>query len=250
MGRKPRKNAVKKSLAVAYIRVSTTKERQELGAEAQKAAIERWASEHGVKVVSWHEEEVSGGAPLDARPVLLDAVGAVLAAKAGTLVFSTLDRFSRDPVTAAMVEGELARAGAELVFADGSGNGSDPTAEMVRGIRLAVAKFERRMTGMRIKAALKVKQARGEMTGSAPYGMRAVDGPVRTDKDGNERVIPVLVPDAGEQNVISRILAMSAGGESVRSIQAQLAKDGVTGRAGTPLGVTSIQRILTAKTRP
>ena len=231
-------------LAVAYIRVSTSTEKQALSVEAQKHAIATWARKEGVRIVETFVEEVSGGAQLDKRPILLDAVGAVLTHRAGALAFATLDRFSRDPLTAAMVEGELVRAGAEVVFCDGSGNGSDPSAEMVRTIRLAVARFERRMIGIRIKAALRAKAGRGEMCGKAPFGMRAAPGPERVGKDGQPRRIPVLVPDREEQGTIDKIRELRDDGLSIRGIEDELRADGVVGRAGRPLTKTVIGDIV------
>jgi DNA invertase Pin-like site-specific DNA recombinase len=245
MGRKPNRRAKpNKKAAVAYLRVSTSRQRQELGEAGQRAAIEGWAKREGVRVVAWHVEEVSGGAKLDDRPKLTEAVADVIEQRAGLLVFSTLDRFSRDPLTAALIEAELSKAGAEIVFADGSGNGDDPTAEMVRGIRLAVARFERRMIGARIRAALAVKQRRGEMTGAPRFGFRAVPGPARKDRNGNERQVPMLESAPGEQKIIAEVRRLSNADRSVREIVAELAAKGVTGRKGTPLTRTAVHNLL------
>lgn len=100
--RKGSRGKIFNSHAVALIRVSTDRERQELGADAQRAAIERWAAQNGVKIVSWHLDEASGGAPIDKRQGLLEALESVIAHRAGLLVVQKLDRFSRDPVTAAL----------------------------------------------------------------------------------------------------------------------------------------------------
>lgn len=233
--------------AVACLRVSTDGERQALGADAQRAAITTWALASGVEVVGWHLDEVSGGAPLDERAGLLAALADVTAQGAKRLVFSTLDRFSRDPVSAALVEAELGRHGAEVVFADGSGNGADPTAELVRGIRLVVARFERKLIAARIKAALAVKQARGELTGSAPFGMRPIDGPLRTGRDGVAKPVQLLEPDPAEQVTIARAVALSEAGETVRDVVTSLAAEGHTGRAGKPLALAAVHKILTQR---
>lgn len=232
-----------KSKAVAYTRVSTDTERQELGAEGQRHAIEQWAEKAGVTIVAWYTEAVSGGAPLDERDVLLEALAAVKAHGAGYLVCASLDRFSRDPLSAALAESELARARAELVFADGSASGDDATAELVRGILLAVHRFERRIIAKRVKVALGVKKRRGELTGAAPYGHRAAPGPTR-ERHGQPRVIPILEPSPDEQNVIASVVALSQQGMSIRQIGAELASRGVVGRRGRPLTRDAIHRIL------
>src|SRR5581483_8352197 len=101
-------------LAVAYLRVSKDTKVQELGTEAQRLAIQSWADSNGVTIAQWFVEEVKGGSPLHQRPIFLEALGAVAAHGAGLLVVQRLDRFSRDPLTAALAEAELQRHGATL----------------------------------------------------------------------------------------------------------------------------------------
>lgn len=217
--------------------MSTDLERQSLGAEAQRTAIERWSSSSGVPVVAWHTEQVSGGAPLARRPVLLAALADVGARAAAHLVVARLDRYSREPLTAALATSELERRGATLECAEGGGGGDDDAAALMRTVLVAVAKFEAAMIRARIRAALAAKRARGEMTGAARYGERlAADG------------VHVEI-EPGEHAVVVRILALHAGGRSVRAIAAELAAAGVAGRAGRALGPTSIQRVIT-RARP
>lgn len=233
MGRKPRRQPDPKT-AVAYLRVSTDTTRQELGEAGQRAAIEAWARREGVTVALWLTEEVSGGAKRDDRPVLLQAVAEVAQRRCRWLAFSTLDRFSRDPLTAELVRDELARSGAETVFADGHGNGDDPTSEMVRGIRLVVARFERRMIGARIKAALAVKRARGEMTGAPRYGWKLA-------ADGKHVEL-----NPSEAAIVKTVRHMAAK-RSVRNIAAELAARGVVGRTGKPLTRDAVWQMTRAR---
>jgi len=61
------------TLAVALLRVST--DEQALGMEAQRAAIAGWAERQGITIAHWAEDVgVSGGADLDKRPGLLEAL--------------------------------------------------------------------------------------------------------------------------------------------------------------------------------
>ena len=160
------------NVAVAYLRVSTDLERQALGAQAQRVAVEQWAEKNGITIARWFVEQVTGGAPLDRRPLLLEAIATVATLNAGHLVVQRLDRFSRDPLTAALAEAELRKCGASLVCADGTGGGDDPTSELIRGILLSVARFEKALIRSRIKAALAVKRSRGERVGAPRYGFR------------------------------------------------------------------------------
>lgn len=220
------------NIAIAYLRVSTDTEKQALGAEAQRDSIERWAKANAVQVAAWYVEEVTGGAPLDKRPVLLEALGAVAAHGAGRLVVQRLDRFSRDPLTAALAESELRKSGASLACSDGAGGGDDPTAELVRGILFAVARFEKAMIRARIKAALAVKKRRRELTGVAPYGWRV--GP-----DGK-----TLVPHPEEMATLSAVRALRASGLTMRRVQQEATSRGLMGRTGKPFTLAAVHAMV------
>lgn len=69
------------TVAVAYLRVST--QEQDLGPEAQRAAISSWAECQGVRVVSYFEDRVSGGTKVEDRPAMLEAFGALRGRAAG-----------------------------------------------------------------------------------------------------------------------------------------------------------------------
>ena len=233
-------------LAVALIRVSKGVDVQELGAEAQRHALTVWAEREGYDLV-WVEEveEVSGGSPLEERTGLLEAIALVEARKAKALVFHRFDRFARDPFVALLVERELEKHGAALAFAEGGGDGDDPSAVLMRRMLAAFAEFERKMIKARIKAALAVKRQRGEMTGRAPYGFKAVDGPMRTGKDGQPRAVKVLVEEPSEQATLMRARELAADPSStVRSIQAQLTAEGRMNRRGNPFGLEELSKML------
>lgn len=219
-------------VAVAYVRVSTSLERQELGAEGQRLAIERWAQAHGVHVVGWYVEAASGGLSLDKRPILLESLGAVAAHHAGLLIVAKLDRFSREPLTAALAEAELQRHGATLAVVEGGGSGEDPTSTLIRSILLAVGKFEKQMIAARIRVALQVKRQRRELTGVAPYGYRVGD-------DGK-----TLVPDDRETAILEQVRALRASGLTIRRVQSEATAQGLVGRTGRPFTLKAIHNMV------
>ena len=168
---KRRKKAGDPGLAVAYLRVST--EEQHLGPEAQRSAIEAWASARGVRVVAWFEDRgVSGAAEVARCPGLMDAITEAGAVGAGVLVAAKRDRIARDVMKAAMVERLALREGARVVCADGVGEGDDPASVAFRQMLDVFAQFERAMIQTRTLAAMRVKRARGEFLGEAPIGTR------------------------------------------------------------------------------
>lgn len=216
-------------LAVAYLRVST--DDQALGPEAQRAAIDRWAAAAGVVVVSWHEDRgVSGGASLDKRPALLEALEAAKVAGAGVIVVAKRDRLARDPIVAAMTEAAAARIGARVTSAAGEGEGDDPAALLMRRMVDAFAEYERHLIKARTKAALAVKRARGERVGALPIGFRAGEG-------------PALEADASEAATVARVRELRAAGVSVRAIAATLNAEGHRARGAT-WHPTTVARLL------
>lgn len=184
------------NVAVAYVRVST--EEQNLGPEAQRAQIESWASRAGVRIVSWHEDRISGGKPVEDRPGLLDALASVREFGASLLVAAKRDRIARDVVIAATVEAMAKQSGARVATADGVSYEDTPEGGLMRGLLDLFAQYERAMIRARTKAALQAKLRAGQRLGRVPYGFRAESGS--------------LVRHEGEQAVLARFRAMVADG--------------------------------------
>jgi DNA invertase Pin-like site-specific DNA recombinase len=226
--RKPRQRAGDGRLAVAVLRTST--EDQNLGPEAQRAAIERWAASCGVTVVSWHEDRVSGAAPVEERPGLLAGLAALRAYGAGLLVAARRDRIARDVVVAATVERLAQDAGARVITADGVTIGDTPEGQLMRGLLDLFAAYERAVIRARTKAALAVKRSRGErVSGRAPLGYRFECGR--------------LVPDPAETAALARVHALRDKGLSLARVVAVLNAEGVDCRGGR-WHVTTLARAL------
>ncbi|MCK9463507.1 MAG: recombinase family protein [Proteobacteria bacterium] len=216
---------------IGYLRVST--DAQDLGPVAQRSALEAWCAARGASLVAVFEDKgISGGAELDKRPGLLGALSAVKAHGAGLLLVAKRDRLARDVVVAAMIERVIRRHGADVVAADGVGNGDGPADEFMRTVIDGAAQYERALIRARTRAALAVKRSRGEKTGgSVPFGFRL-------EKDGVH-----LVADDGEQTVIAVVRQLRVDGLSIRGIVERLNADGVRGR-GSRWHKTSVVRLL------
>lgn len=224
---KQRIRAADPKRAVAYLRVSTDDQR--LGVEAQRAAVEAWAAREGVQVASWHVDDgVSGAAPLPERKALLEALAA-LDGGAGWFLVAKRDRLARDVVSAGMICRLVEKSGARVLSADGTGNGDGPEAGLLRGIIDVFAEYERQIIRARTRAALAAKQARGELTGKAPFGYRRAADGIRLELDDQE------------QRVIARARELRAGGHKLREICSEL---GPVSRAGTPLSLQALHRIV------
>lgn len=215
-------------IAIGYIRVST--DDQALGQAAQRAALEAWAAREGVTLASVHVDAgVSGAAPLEARPALLEAMVELGELKAGVLVVMRRDRLARDPIVAAIVEREAAKLGARVISADGVGVGDSPEAQLMRRIVDAMAEYERALIKARTRAALAVKRSRGELIGSVPLGLR-VDASGKLEPGG---------PDAA---LVARAKALRASGLSLVRVAEAMASEGLVGRSGRPWNATQVAR--------
>jgi DNA invertase Pin-like site-specific DNA recombinase len=137
----------------------------------------------GALLASVHaDEEVCSVDPIDKRPALLEAIASL--GKGDVLIVAKRDRFARDPIVVAMIEAAIRRRGARIVSAAGEGTeGDGPTDVLMRRIVDAFGEYERLIIKARTKAALAVKNGRGEKTGGAiPYG--SMRGPDRLGSNG------------------------------------------------------------------
>jgi DNA invertase Pin-like site-specific DNA recombinase len=228
MARKEQMNDQNK--VILYVRVST--DEQALGPTAQRAAAERWCAMRGATLAAVYEDlGVSGGAPIDKCPGLLEAIDAIEEHGAGVLLVAKRDRLARDVIKAAMIEQLARRKGATVASAAGEGEGDDPASALMRTMIDAFAQYERALIGARTRAALAVKKAKGQRVGRIPFGHRlAADG-------------VTLEEDAREQDVIRACKDMKASGMSLSTIATELDKRGMSPRDGAwyPMRV---QRVL------
>jgi site-specific DNA recombinase len=218
---------------VGYVRVST--EDQHLGPDAQRAALERWCASHGAELVGVYTDlGVSGGAELDKRPALLEAVDAIAEHGAGVLLVAKRDRLARDVMLSAMVERLADRNGAAVQSADGVGEGEGPEALLMRRLVDAFSEYERALIRTRTRAALAVKKGRGQRVGGVPYGYQlAADG--RT-LDAHE----------GEQQVLRIVRGYRAEGLTLRDIGQRLEAQGMLPRGGNRWHPQTVARIADA----
>lgn len=218
--------------AIAYVRVSTDAQGESgAGLDAQRAAIASYCRKAGLDLVATHEDAgVSGAAELADRPGLVAAVAQLR--KGDTLVIAKRDRLGREQMAVLMIERAVAKRGAEIVSADGVGNGSDPSSQFMKAIIDAAAAYERNLVRSRTKAALAAKRAKGERVGQIPFGWTA-------DADGR------LVPVVEEQTVLVRIHECRRSGLSLRAIAAILNDEKITTRqGGTKWYASTIKSIL------
>lgn len=205
---KPRQKRPNPKLAVAYFRMSTSK--QDLSLDAQRKVVVDWAAEAGVEVVAWFEDPAkSGSVPPRRRPGLLAALDGLRTHGAGYLVVAADDRLSRNTDHAGWIATEVADAGAVVLDA------SNPTKDWI-GMMFDRMQAQHYLHTLRKNTlrALALKKARGERVGTIPFGFRlAMDG-------------VHVVPHPAEFKALIRILELRKSKLGGRRIAALLQAEG------------------------
>lgn len=176
---------------VGYVRVSTQRQgKSGLGLEAQLAAINGYAAQHGAEVVAIYQEVESG--KVSDRPQLAKALAHARKAKAA-LVVAKLDRLARS----VSFVSQIMDSGAEFIAVD------NPFAtRLTLHILAAVAEHEAAMISARTKAALQAAKARGVRLGS----------PIGVDTTGTARAARSSKAKARAQNIVAIIRDIERSG--------------------------------------
>lgn len=141
------------NLAIGYLRVST--DRQPLGIEAQRRAVDQFAHQYGYSLIAGRYFEETESGARDDRPQLAHALDLCRAYDA-TLIVARLDRLSRD---AAFIL-TLRKEGIKIRFVD-----LPQADELTVGVMAVLAEHERRLISQRTKAALAVRKEQGVKLG-------------------------------------------------------------------------------------
>jgi DNA invertase Pin-like site-specific DNA recombinase len=213
---------------VAYLRVSTAQQgKSNLGIEAQREAIRRFAVSEGLTLAGEHVEIESGKGTdaLERRPWLKTALAEARRRKCA-IVVAKLDRLSRD---VAFISGLMSQK-VPFVVAE-LGADVDP---FVLHIYAALAEKERAMISARTREALARARARGIKLGNpriAEARARALEGTKAAADQFAAGVLPMIRP-------------LKAEGASLRKIAAFLNDRGIPTARGGKWASTQVADIL------
>ncbi len=214
---------------VQYSRVSTDDQAESgAGLDAQSDACISVAAREGAELVGpFVDEGISGAAPMDRRPGLLEALA--LIGPGDVLLVSKRDRLGRDPIVVAMIEAAVGRQGGRVVSAAGEGtDGDDPTSVLMRRIVDAFAEYERLIIKARTRAALAARRSRGRRTGNVPLGFDLAD-----EGERSKAGLPAaLVANPVETATLATIRELRAGGLSLRGIASELDRRSIRPKKG------------------
>ncbi len=222
---------------VAYERVSTARQgASRLGLEAQRAAIDRFATARGARVLE-RFTEVESGRRAD-RPELARALHLARVTGA-TLVIARLDRLSRNAAFLLT----LRDSGVRFLACD-----MPEANDLTVGIMALVAEQERDAISRRTREALAAAKARGLKLGN-PNGAAALR---RAGKGGDALRRTVRAnADAFARDLAPVLDAIRADGHAtLRAIAAELTARGVRTRRGGRWRTSNVRDLITRNDRP
>ena len=223
--------------AIAYVRVSTTRQ-AEVGNSiaSQSARIRKYAKDRGLKLMSRDiiiDDGVSGGVPFEQRSGGRLVMKRVESGEFGHLISLKLDRMSRDQIDAVQTIDLLDEEGISVHFVDWFGSSLDTRSPMGRfmlQLVAALAEMERGLISERTRDGMEyLRQNMMRFTHSI-YGWN-----VR--KDGS------LVPNWMEQDAIDYMVWQMKGNDmSATSVARSMNKKGHTGKLGGKWNSSSVLR--------
>jgi DNA invertase Pin-like site-specific DNA recombinase len=213
-----------------YTRVSTVKQGDGVSLEAQKEAIERYASQHSLIVSHWLEEKET--AAKLGRPIFTQMIKDLHANKADGVIMHKIDRSARNLRDWATV-GELQDAGIDVHFAaesvDFASRGGRLTADIQAVISADYIRNLREETIKGINGRLK----QGLYPFKAPIGY--------LDKGGGK--VKTIDPVRGP--LVKQVFELyNTGQYSFASLAEEMNKRGLRGRLGKRVYKGKIERIL------
>lgn len=205
--------------AIAYLRVSTTKQAEEgMSIPAQREKAVALCEAEAWTLIDVVEEARSGG---DRDRAGLASIFADLS-RFDVLIIGKIDRFGRSFVHNVELKGQLDDAGVSLVALDTRMNYSTTVGKLVWANLSAVAQMERENIGERVAATSKQNRAAGKLQGgNETYGLR-------WKRDGKAGVEVV----SAEAPVVLRWFTEYAAGGTANSIARGLKRDGIRTRKG------------------
>jgi site-specific DNA recombinase len=163
--------------ALVYARVSTEEQGRGYSLPTQVEGCERYAAEHGYRVVGTFTDQHTGTA-LD-RPGIAAMYEALAEHRPQIVVIYDIDRLGREVAVQAIIEHEIARAGARIEYVHGDYKDT-PEGELLKLVKASIAQYENRQ---RVERSRRGKAGRVRAgfpiapTGKAPFGYDYISEP-------------------------------------------------------------------------
>lgn len=210
--------------AFAYLRVSGKGQIEGDGFARQLDAVRKYAAANDLKVVKvYREEGVSGTTDWENRPAFAEMMAAMLSNGTCTVLVERLDRVARDLMVQESIIADFQRKGLEVISVNEPDLCSnDPSRVLMRQMMGAFFQYEKSSLVAKLRGArVRMRASKGSCEGRKPYGNRK-----------------------GEDQVISRIVALRQTGAAMDTIAETLNSQGIAPRNGDKWYGSTIRNIL------
>lgn len=211
---------------VAYIRVSSVGQVDAWGLDRQKAAVRKYATANGQRIVAWESDEgVSGTIEAVQRPGLSAAISRI-GHGADAILIADLDRFARK-LTVQETALALVWSAGGRVFTATAGevlpeDPDDPSRNLIRQVMGAVIEYQKSDTVKKLRDGRRAKAAEGKhAVGIYPIGSQGTGKGKARDAG----------PNPAEQRAVDRIVALRRERKSYRQIIDVLQTEGYRPRS-------------------
>ena len=196
--------------AIGYIRLSTKEQDDKYGEDAQRQAINEYASAHGYQIVEWVKDVVSGVKEdrLGLGRILYDQ--SIQKPPYEAIIVFKSDRIARDIKLYFYYEWLLLKKGVELISVnDGFPEVPEDYRGIIKSFILFSAEQERKNIALRTSGGRAIKAKNGGYAGGhPPFGYIVSDG--------------ALVIDNKEAYIVRQIFELRAKGMTHRQIASEL----------------------------
>ncbi len=144
------------------------------GLVRQKQAIEAYAAAHGIRIVKWFTDTISGATDLEHRPALFELMKALDANGVKVVIVERVDRLARSLMIQESILRDVQKKGYELIStAEPDLCSSDPTRVLLRQMLGAFSEYEKAMIVAKLKGARERASKRSDYReGRKPFGTR------------------------------------------------------------------------------
>lgn len=206
--------------AIGYIRVSTQDQADSgLSLTHQENKIKAYCSALDIELV-----DVLADAGFSAkntnRPALQNIMQLMKSKQIDAVVILKLDRLTRSVKDLGALTELFEKTDVSLISVQDSINTATAAGRLVLNVLGSVSQWEREANGERVKAAMSVKKASGQLVGSVPYGYNLADDGI------------TLIANEIEQKTLELIKKLRSSKLSFRQIAAELEKRSIMTKKG------------------
>lgn len=212
--------------------------------DAQRAQIAAYAAGVGCRVVAFESDVISGAVNPERRPGFPSAMKRVRAGEADGIIVAKLDRLSRSTMDSLELLHRSEREGWQLVSVTEQIDTGSASGRFTVTMFAAMAEMERGLISERTLAGMAQVAREGRARSSRlPFGFRLDGEPDRTTlREGDRRP---LVPHAGEQRMLAKILRLRRAGRGGHAIATTLnRRREFNPRTGRPWSVGGVRALI------